>query len=89
MCSCAFSCFTCVCRLYSPPSLPQDAGRPTHVLLAKLGELYLKGGHGLAKDPSAAGDYFSQAGDAALAAMKGKMATKYYMQAEEAWAECD
>ena len=49
----------------------------------------MKGGHGLEKDPSAAGDYFSQAGDAALAAMKGKMANKYYMQAEEAWAECD
>ena len=41
------------------------------------------------KDPSTAGDYFTQAGDAAMAAMKGKMANKYYMRAEEAWAECD
>ena len=67
----------------------EDAGQPAYVLLAKLGELYLKGGHGLEKDPSAAGDYLTQAGDAAMAAMKGKMANKYYMQAEEAWAECD
>ncbi len=59
------------------------------MLLAKLGDLYLNGGHGLKKDPSTAGDYFTQAGDAAMAAMKGKMANKYYMRAEEAWAECD
>lgn len=67
----------------------QDTGHPTYVLLAKLGDLYLNGGHGLEKDPSTAGDYFTQAGDAAMAAMKGKMANKYYMRAEEAWAECD
>lgn len=87
MCSCVYPCCSLATSLCF--SFSEDAGQPAYVLLAKLGELYLKGGHGLEKDPSAAGDYFTQAGDAAMAAMKGKMANKYYMQAEEAWAECD
>ena len=43
------------------------------------------GGHGIERDWQQAGDWFQQAGDGAMAAMKGKLATNYYMQAEEAW----
>lgn len=35
------------------------------------------------------GELFSWAAELATEAMKGKLASKYYMQAEEAWAECD
>ena len=37
------------------------------------------------RDWQKAGDWFQEAGDGAMAAMKGKLATNYYMQAEEAW----
>lgn len=33
-----------------------------------------------------AGDLFTEAAEAAMAAMKGRLANKYYMKAEEAWA---
>ena len=48
---------------------------------------YRSGGHGLESDCQKAGDLYTQAADAAMAAMKGKMANKFYMLAEEAWAE--
>lgn len=35
------------------------------------------------------GELFTSAADLATEAMKGKLASKYYMQAEEAWAECE
>lgn len=33
-----------------------------------------------------AGDLFTEAAEAAMAAMKGRLANQYYMKAEEAWA---
>ena len=62
---------------------------PNYLLLAKQAQLYQLGGHALEKDPQTAGDLFSEAGDLALASMKGKLANKYYALAEEAWAEVD
>jgi len=35
------------------------------------------------------GDLFTEAAEAATAAMKGRLANKYYALAEEAWAECE
>ena len=32
------------------------------------------------------GDLFTEAADAAMEAMKGRLANQYYMKAEEAWA---
>jgi len=32
------------------------------------------------------GDLFNEAADAAMEAMKGRLANQYYMKAEEAWA---
>ena len=62
---------------------------PNYVLYAKQAYLYQHGGHGLEKHPQMAGELYSAAGDSALAAMKGKLANKYFALAEEAWAEDD
>lgn len=62
---------------------------PNYVLCAKQANLYQQGGYGLEKQPQEAGELYSAAGDFALAAMKGKLANKYYALAEEAWAELD
>lgn len=62
---------------------------PNYTLYAAQAHLYQQGGYELDKDPQAAGDMYSAAGDLALASMKGKLANKYYALAEEAWAELD
>lgn len=62
---------------------------PSYQLVAREATMYWSGGHGLAKDPNKAGELFNWAAELATEAMKGKLASKYYMQAEEAWAECD
>ncbi|KAM6963862.1 eukaryotic elongation factor 2 kinase isoform 2-T3 [Tautogolabrus adspersus] len=59
---------------------------PRHLLLAKEAEMYQEGGHNLTADPQRAGDLFTEAAEAAMAAMKGRLANQYYMKAEEAWA---
>lgn len=38
---------------------------------------------------SPAGDLFTEAAEAAMAAMKGRLANQYYMKAEEAWAQME
>uniref|UniRef100_A0A4W5LIF3 Eukaryotic elongation factor 2 kinase n=1 Tax=Hucho hucho TaxID=62062 RepID=A0A4W5LIF3_9TELE len=58
---------------------------PPYLLLARQAEMYQEGGHGLDRDPQRAGDLFTQAADAAMEAMKGRLANQYYMKAEEAW----
>lgn len=62
---------------------------PNYMLCARHAHLYKQGGYGLDKQPQVAGELYSTAGDLALAAMKGKLANKYYALAEEAWAEVD
>ncbi|XP_062381872.1 eukaryotic elongation factor 2 kinase isoform X3 [Sardina pilchardus] len=59
---------------------------PRYLLLAREAEMYQEGGFGLDADPSRAGDLFTEAADAAMEAMKGRLANQYYMKAEEAWA---
>uniref|UniRef100_A0A8C2K0R0 Eukaryotic elongation factor 2 kinase n=1 Tax=Cyprinus carpio TaxID=7962 RepID=A0A8C2K0R0_CYPCA len=58
---------------------------PRYLLLARLAEMYQEGGHSLDADPQRAGDLFNEAADAAMEAMKGRLANQYYMKAEEAW----
>ncbi|XP_059387869.1 eukaryotic elongation factor 2 kinase-like isoform X2 [Carassius carassius] len=58
---------------------------PRYLLLARLAEMYQEGGHNLDADPQRAGDLFNEAADAAMEAMKGRLANQYYMKAEEAW----
>uniref|UniRef100_A0A3B4F6J9 Eukaryotic elongation factor 2 kinase n=1 Tax=Pundamilia nyererei TaxID=303518 RepID=A0A3B4F6J9_9CICH len=62
---------------------------PRHLLLAREAEMYQEGGHNLAADPQRAGDLFTEAAEAAMAAMKGRLANQYYMKAEEAWAQME
>ncbi|XP_071318599.1 eukaryotic elongation factor 2 kinase isoform X6 [Trachinotus anak] len=59
---------------------------PRYLLLAREAEMYQVGGYNLAADPQKAGDLFTEAAEAAMAAMKGRLANQYYMKAEEAWA---
>ncbi|XP_026206803.1 eukaryotic elongation factor 2 kinase isoform X2 [Anabas testudineus] len=59
---------------------------PRYLLLAREAEMYQEGGHNLTADPQKAGDLFTEAAEAAMAAMKGRLANQYYMKAEEAWA---
>ena len=49
--------------------------------------MHHSGGHGLTRDCQKAGEYYSQAAEAATAAMKGRLASRYYMLAEEVTAE--
>ena len=58
-----------------------------YALLARLAEMHRSGGHGLVKDCQKAGEYYGEAAEAATAAMKGRLASKYYMLAEEASAD--
>ncbi|XP_051968113.1 eukaryotic elongation factor 2 kinase isoform X2 [Xyrauchen texanus] len=58
---------------------------PRYLLLARLGEMYQEGGFNLSADPQRAGDLFTEAADAAMEAMKGRLASQYYMKAEEAY----
>ncbi|XP_037541169.1 eukaryotic elongation factor 2 kinase-like [Nematolebias whitei] len=59
---------------------------PRYLLLAREAEMYQEGGHNLTADPQKAGDLFTEAAEAAMADMKGRLANQYYMKAEEAWA---
>jgi elongation factor 2 kinase len=59
---------------------------PPYVIKARLAEMLMTGGNGLEADPNRAGDLFNEAAEDAAAAMKGRLANKYYMKAEEAYA---
>uniref|UniRef100_A0A8C5E4I6 Eukaryotic elongation factor 2 kinase n=1 Tax=Gouania willdenowi TaxID=441366 RepID=A0A8C5E4I6_GOUWI len=59
---------------------------PRYLLLAREAEMFQEGGHHLSADPQRAGDLFTEAAEAAMEAMKGRLANQYYMKAEEAWA---
>ncbi|KAL5019070.1 hypothetical protein ScPMuIL_004792 [Solemya velum] len=62
---------------------------PLYELKAKQAQMYLKGGFGLDKDPSKSGDLYNEAAEDAMAAMKGRLANKYFMLAEEAYGEVE
>ncbi|KAM7148647.1 eukaryotic elongation factor 2 kinase isoform 5-T5 [Molossus nigricans] len=64
-------------------------GEPRHVLLAREAEMLLAGGFRLEKDPQRAGDLYTQAAEAAVEAMRGRLASQYYQRAEEAWAQAE
>ena len=47
------------------------------------------GKFGLSTDYEKAGQYYQEAADLAMEEMKGKLANKYYILAEEAWSYMD
>lgn len=62
---------------------------PQYALLAREAKMLLTGGCGLEKDPQRSGDLYVRAAEAAMAAMKGRLASQYYEKAEEAWAQME
>lgn len=62
---------------------------PRYTLLAREAEMLFTGGCGLDKDPQRSGDLYTQAAEAAMEAMKGRLANQYYQKAEEAWAQME
>ncbi|KAM6423941.1 eukaryotic elongation factor 2 kinase [Liasis olivaceus] len=59
---------------------------PRYLLLAKEAEMLMVGGFNLDKDPQRSGDLYTEAAEAAMQAMKGRLANQYYQKAEEVWA---
>ncbi|XP_075851284.1 eukaryotic elongation factor 2 kinase isoform X3 [Microcebus murinus] len=62
---------------------------PRYTLLAREAEMLFTGGCRLDKDPQRSGDLYTQAAEAAMEAMKGRLANQYYQKAEEAWAQME
>jgi elongation factor 2 kinase len=62
-----------------------------YMLLARQAAMWLGCDEdgGLKKEPSKAGDLYNEAAEAAMGAMKGKLANKYYMFAEEAYGQVE
>nr|XP_020655218.1 eukaryotic elongation factor 2 kinase isoform X3 [Pogona vitticeps] len=59
---------------------------PRYRLLAREAEMLMSGGFNLEKDPQRSGELYTEAAEAAMEAMKGRLANQYYQKAEEAWA---
>lgn len=57
---------------------------PTYLILARMAEMYMKGGANLEPDYAQANELYSQAAEKATHFGKGRLANKYYMLAEEA-----
>ena len=64
---------------------------PPYVLMARQAEIWLEGApdEGLGKDPNYSVELYNRAAESAMAAMKGKLANKYYMLAEEAFGQVE
>lgn len=64
---------------------------PPYMLLARQAEIWLEGApnEGLDKDPNYSGELYNKAAESAMASMKGKLANKYYMLAEEAFGQVE
>lgn len=60
-----------------------------HDLIAHQADMYRRGGHGLEVDPQKAGDMYNEAAELAMAAMKGRLANKFFMLAEECYGEME
>lgn len=62
---------------------------PRYLLLARQAEMYREGGYDLEKNLQKSGEFYSLAAKYATESMKGKLANKYYMLAEEVWSEME
>ncbi|XP_043209995.1 eukaryotic elongation factor 2 kinase-like isoform X2 [Amphibalanus amphitrite] len=59
---------------------------PTYLLMGRCAEMLKAGGPRLEPDYSRAAEVFNSAAEKASAAMKGRAANRYFMEAEECWA---
>jgi elongation factor 2 kinase len=62
---------------------------PRYAIHSTMAQLFRTGGFGLEKNPMKAGDLYNEAAEEAMEQAKGKLANKFYMLAEEAWAEVE
>jgi len=60
-----------------------------YLFQARIAEILVNGAEDLPKDPLRAGELYNEAAESAMENMKGKLANRYYMLAEEAWAFCE
>jgi len=58
---------------------------PRYEVLSYKAQIYFHGCEGVAEDKNLAGELYTSAAEDAMKCGKGKLATKYYMQAEECW----
>jgi len=65
------------------------AEEPSYQILSRMAEIWLSGyeEENIRKDPMKAGDLYNMAAESAMTCLKGKLANKYYMLAEEAYGE--
>merc|ERR1712154_721144 len=65
------------------------AEEPSYQILARLAEIWLTGyeEENIRKDPLNAGEFYNLAAESAMSCMKGKLANRYYMLAEEAYSQ--
>lgn len=65
------------------------AEEPSYQILSRMAEIWFTGyeEENIRKDPMKAGDLYNLAAESAMSCLKGKLANKYYMLAEEAFAE--
>lgn len=61
---------------------------PSYLLQGRAAEMLKTGGPSLEPDPARAAELFTEAAEAASAQMKGRLANKYFMEAEECWGLC-
>jgi len=62
---------------------------PIYIILARMAELNMIGGHNLERDLSEAASLFTEAGEKAMLFGKGRLANKYYQRSEEASSMAD
>ena len=60
---------------------------PVYKIYERMAEMFREGCFSLEKDLARSSDLYSYAAEAALNAMKGKLANRYYMLAEEVFQE--
>ena len=67
------------------------AVEPSYQILARIAEIWLTGfeEENIRKDPMKAAELYNLAAESAMSCMKGKLANKYYMLAEEAYGQCE
>ena len=58
-----------------------------YVIMARIGEMHAEGLHGLERNLHEAGTLLTEAADKAIQFGKGRLANKYYMMAEKAFAD--
>lgn len=73
-----------MCQDEEPGASEDPTEEPSYAILARMAEMYMKGGENLDVDYVQANELYSLAAEKATLFGKGRMANKYYMLAEEA-----